>query len=60
MPGIFELLKVSFVRITSFFNFGYVALTVKQVAMHDQGTYTCIATNALGRAETVAQLRDAQ
>ena len=44
-------------RITSFFNFGYVALTVKQVAMHDQGTYTCIATNCLGRAETQAKLR---
>merc|ERR1719474_1311657 len=44
-------------RITSFFNFGYVALTVKQVAHHDQGTYSCIATNACGRTETKAQLR---
>merc|ERR1719402_1076416 len=44
-------------RITSFFNFGYVALTVKQVASHDQGTYTCVATNACGRAETVAELK---
>ena len=44
-------------RITSFFNFGYVALTVKQVAMHDQGTYTCVASNMLGRAETAAQLK---
>merc|ERR1719264_792243 len=44
-------------RITSFFNFGYVALTVKQVALHDQGTYSCVASNAAGRAETKAQLR---
>ena len=44
-------------RTTSFFNFGYVALTVKQVAQHDQGTYSCIATNACGRTETKAQLR---
>ena len=44
-------------RITSFFNFGYVALTVKQVALHDQGTYACVASNAQGRVETRAQLR---
>ena len=44
-------------RITSFFNFGYVALTVKQVAMHDQGTYTCVASNACGKTETSAQLK---
>merc|ERR1719264_1504244 len=44
-------------RITSFFNFGYVALTIKQVANHDQGTYSCVATNACGRTETKAQLR---
>jgi hypothetical protein len=44
-------------RITSFFNFGYVALTVKQVAAHDQGVYSCVATNACGRSETKAQLK---
>ena len=44
-------------RITSFFNFGYVALTVKQVAVHDMGTYTCVASNACGKAETTAQLK---
>ena len=44
-------------RITSFFNFGYVALTIKQVANHDQGTYACVASNACGRVETKAQLR---
>ena len=44
-------------RITSFFNFGYVALTIKQVANHDQGTYACVASNACGRTETKAQLR---
>ena len=43
-------------RITSFFNFGYVALTIKQVAMHDAGTYTCIASNKCGKAETSAKL----
>ena len=44
-------------RTTSFFNFGYVALTIKQVAVHDQGTYSCVASNACGRAETVAKLK---
>ena len=43
-------------RITSFFNFGYVALTVKQVALHDAGTYSCVASNKCGRAETSAKL----
>ena len=44
-------------RITSFFNFGYVALTVKQVATHDMGTYTCVASNACGKTETSAELK---
>merc|ERR1712106_17459 len=44
-------------RITSFFNFGYVALTIKQVAHHDQGTYACTASNSCGRAETKACMR---
>lgn len=43
-------------RITSFFNFGYVALTVKQVTIHDVGTYTCRAYNTLGETVTQAQL----
>ena len=43
-------------RITSFFNFGYVALTIKQVAVHDAGNYSCIATNKMGKAETSAKL----
>lgn len=43
-------------RITSFFNFGYVALTVKQVTVHDIGNYTCRATNALGQATTSAKI----
>lgn len=43
-------------RITTFFNFGYVALTIKQVNVHDAGQYTCVATNRLGRAETAAKL----
>lgn len=43
-------------RITSFFNFGYVALTIKQLTIHDVGTYTCRATNTLGQAETSARL----
>ena len=43
-------------RITSFFNFGYVALTIKQVALHDAGIYSCIAYNKCGKAETSAKL----
>lgn len=43
-------------RTTSFFNFGYVALTIKQVTAHDVGTYTCQATNTMGQAVTAAQL----
>lgn len=43
-------------RITSFFNFGYVALTIKQVTVNDIGTYTCRAINALGEAQTNARL----
>lgn len=43
-------------RITSFFNFGYVALTIKQVTIHDVGTYTCTASNTLGQATTTAKL----
>ena len=43
-------------RITTFFNSGYVALTIKQVNVHDNGNYTCVATNKLGRAETAAVL----
>ena len=43
-------------RTTSFFNFGYVALTIKQVTVHDIGNYTCRAYNALGQATTSANL----
>lgn len=43
-------------RITSFFNFGYVALTIKDVTIHDVGHYTCRAYNAIGQATTTAQL----
>lgn len=43
-------------RITSFFNFGYVALTIKQVTVHDVGTYTCQATNTMGQANAHARL----
>lgn len=43
-------------RITSFFNFGYVALTIKDVTVHDVGNYTCRAYNAMGQATTTAQL----
>ncbi|CAH1976506.1 unnamed protein product [Acanthoscelides obtectus] len=43
-------------RITSFFNFGYVALTIKDVTVHDVGHYTCRAFNAMGEASTTAQL----
>lgn len=43
-------------RITSFFNFGYVALTIKQITIHDVGTYTCKATNTMGQANANARL----
>lgn len=43
-------------RITSFFNFGYVALTIKQVASHDAGNYTCEARNGKGKTQTSAKL----
>ena len=36
-------------RITSFFNFGYVALTIKQVSSLDAGVYSCVAKNAKGQ-----------
>ena len=43
-------------RITTFFNFGYVALTIKSITIHDRGVYACVARNALGEATTQAQL----
>ncbi|XP_018397088.1 PREDICTED: titin [Cyphomyrmex costatus] len=43
-------------RITTFFNFGYVALTIKYVTIHDVGMYTCRAYNRAGEAHTTAQL----
>lgn len=43
-------------RITTFFNFGYVALTIKSVTIHDAGHYTCRAYNAIGQATTNANL----
>lgn len=43
-------------RITTFFNFGYVALTIKFVTIHDVGIYTCRAYNRVGEARTTAQL----
>ncbi|CAG0878668.1 unnamed protein product [Darwinula stevensoni] len=43
-------------RMTTFFNFGFVALTIKAVSIYDVGTYTCRAVNASGEAITAAQL----
>jgi len=43
-------------RITTFFNFGYVALTLKHVTTHDIGVYMCRAYNRMGQATTSAQL----
>ncbi|CAG5081160.1 Similar to sls: Titin (Drosophila melanogaster) [Cotesia congregata] len=43
-------------RITTFFNFGYVALTIKYVTIHDVGIYTCRAYNSVGEAQTMAQM----
>ena len=44
-------------RITTFFNFGYVSLTIKQVTIFDSGVYTCVARNAAGQAQCQASLR---
>lgn len=44
-------------RITTFFNFGYVALTIKQVNAYDAGVYSCRASNKCGKAETTAKLK---
>lgn len=43
-------------RSTTFFNFGYVALTIKQLTIYDAGTYSCRAYNAMGQDITTAQL----
>lgn len=43
-------------RITSFFNFGYVALTIKQLTIHDVGVYICRAVNKMGQDTTNASL----
>lgn len=43
-------------RITTFCNFGYVALTIKQVTIHDVGHYTCRAYNSLGEAHITGKL----
>lgn len=51
-----EILVLSGSRITSFFNFGYVALTVKALIVKDAGTYTCRAYNAKGEAQVMCEL----
>ena len=43
-------------RITTFFNFGYVALTIKAITVHDHGVYTCRAVNRSGQSATTAKL----
>lgn len=43
-------------RITTFFNFGYVALTIKALTVRDAGVYTCRAYNAKGEATNVCNL----
>ena len=40
----------------SFFNFGYVALTVKALILKDQGVYTCRAYNSKGEAKVSVKL----
>ncbi|KRT78693.1 Immunoglobulin, partial [Oryctes borbonicus] len=35
---------------------GYVELTVAHVTKRDSGLYTCVATNEVGRAESVAKV----
>ncbi|CAG2106124.1 unnamed protein product, partial [Medioppia subpectinata] len=43
-------------RITPFFNFGYVSLTIRDVDSRDAGVYTCVATNSVGSARSGARL----
>ena len=43
-------------RMSTFFNFGYVALSIKSVSIHDVGNYTCHLSNTLGEATSTAQL----
>ncbi|GFY64285.1 titin [Trichonephila inaurata madagascariensis] len=43
-------------RISTFFNFGYVSLTIRGVDTRDTGSYTCIATNSMGTAQTSSKL----
>lgn len=43
-------------RTTTFFNFGYVSLTIRGVDSRDTGVYTCQATNTIGSATTQARL----
>ena len=42
---------------TTFFNFGYVSLTIKQVSVFDTGSYTCVARNAAGQTQCQARLQ---
>ena len=44
-------------RITSFYNFGFVALTIKQVSSHDAGVYSCVAKNAKGELQLLHRLQ---
>lgn len=43
-------------RFTEFNDFGFVALDIMGSNAEDSGTYTCVATNALGQAITSASL----
>ena len=58
----FEILfKPNFIfsgsRATVTYRFGYVALDILNVIKADAGVYTCRAANAIGQAETSANLR---
>ena len=43
-------------RITPFFNFGFISLTIRDVSPRDVGIYTCVATNSVGSARSGARL----
>ena len=43
-------------RFRTYNDFGFIALDIVGVTANDQGTYVCRATNALGQAETNAQV----
>lgn len=42
-------------RFRTFHDFGFVSFDILHVYSEDSGTYTCVAENAIGKAETSTQ-----